>query len=322
MIEENATTLALKTLSYVMKFLRRAQHNVSPSDVIAKSDGSPVTVYDLATQALIVSYLERESELGHFPICGEESTDVLSGSGMEGQSSRVIELVRSEMPSLEADAIFAAIDRGSARPEPCTQSTHWTCDPIDGTKRFVTGHHYSSCLGFVWKGQLVGGAIACPDFEDDRKSTLVGVVRGSGSFFVDPSNPAGERHSLRIPGDRSNPDVVRVARSVGSKRVGEKLEERIRKAGFRAEMVEIDNQCKYVALATDRVDLITHSGAPGESKSVWDFSPGVLLATEAGGIAVDADARAFDFDQGALLLQNRGLRAGRPDVVDAYEAAR
>ena len=134
---ENATDVALQTLSRVMGLLQRGQSTLSAWEVIEKDDGSPVTVYDLAVQALVVNLLEQAGSVGEFPVCGEESAEILRDPGMEPQRARVIELAQSEMPDLESDSVLAAIDRGSARPEPLVRSSHWTLDPIDGTMNFV-----------------------------------------------------------------------------------------------------------------------------------------------------------------------------------------
>lgn len=325
MIEDDAMVLALDVLARISGFLRGWRGDLSSTDVIVKPDGSPVTVCDLAAQVLIVTALEGHESLGEVSICGEESATILREPGMELQRSRVFDLVRCADPTLEEDEILAALDRGSVRPESGKDSTHWTCDPIDGTKRYISGHQYSSCIGFVSKGRLVAGAILCPDLsadpevpvsELDPQGSLFGVVRGHGTFVVDPSDPRGERRALQLANDLQDPDVVRVARAVGSKNVGKNLEERIRQAGFRAEMVQIDNQCKYAALGTGRVDLITQQGAQGESRSVWDFAPGVLLATEAGGVVRDGSGKELDFNRGALLSANKGLFVASQEVVE------
>ena len=316
MIEDDATVLALDVLAGMCRFLRRWRRDLTPEDVIRKPDGSPVTVCDLAAQALIVNALKRDERLGKVLICGEESAGVLREPGMELKQSRVVDLVQSVEPALDGEEILALIDWGHARPKPGVHTTYWTCDPIDGTKRFISGHQYSSCIGFVYEGRLVAGAILCPDLsadpnvplsEPDPHGSLFGVVRGQGIFVVKPADPRGERRMLQLADDLQDPEVVRVARAVGSKRVGADLEERIRQACFRVEMVEIDNQCKYAALGTGRVDLITQSGAQGESRNVWDFAPGVLLASEAGGLVFDSLGRELDFDQGATLSANKGL---------------
>ena len=88
----------------------------------------------------------------------------------------------------------------------------------------------------------------------------------------------------------------------------------VRERGARIEPTPIDNQCKYVALATDRVDcLYQHAGSASPDHScIWDFAPGVLLAAEAGAEVTDRLSAPFDFDQGPTLARNRGLTATSP----------
>lgn len=315
---EQATSLALDVVARLMPFFRRCRSSVTQADVISKEDGSPVTVFDLAGQALVVHALEQVSGQHSFPVCGEETADTLSGPSMTEQRNRVIDLVCNEESAISRDSVLNLIDQGSFRPEPGSKSSHWTCDPIDGTKRFISGHHYSTCLGFIQSGELVGGAIGCPSYgESPATGTLCGVVRGSGAFTVDPNDPRSERVLLHVPNALPNSEVIRVARSVGSRPTVSKVDERIRSAGKTPERVEIDNQCKYVAFAQGHVDLITHSATSSDLKCVWDFAPGVLVASEAGGVVTDADGAPLDFDQGPFLSRNRGLRVGCVEAIRA-----
>jgi 3'-phosphoadenosine 5'-phosphosulfate (PAPS) 3'-phosphatase len=324
-----ALDAALDATAMSGSFIRSMRPEVHEDDVITKEDDSPVTIADLAAQVLIRLHLEEEAQVPAFPMCGEEGSQLLREPGSDRLRSRVLELVQSMKPSIKDAEMLALLDRGSHRPDPESDPTCWICDPIDGTKRYLSGHRYSSCLGLLVEGQLVCGAIACPDLGGaphdpvdvaDANGSLYGALHGGGAFLIAdlPSGSAGRRTRLTLPRrDEENP-VVRVARSVGS--TGLKPEHvwaGLEANGALLEIVPIDNQCKYVALATDRVDcLYQHAGSPdAEAACIWDFAPGVLLAAEAGAEVLDRAGRPFDFNQGSHLRANRGLAANGPGIA-------
>ena len=326
-METEALRLALDTIANVGLFVRGVRGELTSEDVIIKSDGSPVTAADLAAESLVVLWLGRNDQLGSLPICGEETSDLLRDPGMKQLRARVHELVRSVEPDVGEDDLVDLLDRGSFRPEPGSRSTHWVCDPIDGTKRYISGHRYSSCLGLVVEGQLRAGAIACPDLcgasgaplgEPDARGSLYGARSGGGAFLIESlaDGSSGEKHTLEVPSGPPDASSLRIARSVGGTSLRSGLREHILDAGLEPIPVNIDNQCKYVALVTGRADVLFQYGDDDGPKCSWDFAPGVLLATEAGAEVLDRDGGGFDFDQGPFLLANRGLRACRAELME------
>lgn len=332
-METEALSVALDVVASVGTFVRRIRNEVTSEDVLNKSDGSPVTIADLAAQSLVVHRLEQDEQLPRLPICGEESADVLRDPGNTRLRARVCELVRSEEPGLADADVIDLLDRGSFRPEPGSHSTHWLCDPIDGTKRYLSGHRYSCCLGLVVEGQLRAGAIGCPDLaggsdgslvESDTRGSLFGTRVGGGAFRIEPlaMGSRGERVALRLPATLRENKSLLVARSVGGSTLGPRLRDHLVEAGFDPMPVNIDNQCKYAALVTGRVDVLFQYGDDGDSKCAWDFAPGVLLATEAGAKVLDRNGEEFDFSRGSMLQGNRGLRACRPELMELLLSVR
>lgn len=43
------------------------------------------------------------------------------------------------------------------------QGRHWVLDPIDGTRGFVGRRQYAVCLGMLQDGEVVLGALGCPN---------------------------------------------------------------------------------------------------------------------------------------------------------------
>lgn len=327
MISEALDT-ALDATALSGSFVRRRRNEIGDEDILVKEDDSPVTIVDIAAQVLMRLHIEEDVRVPALPMCGEESPETLLASDADRFRSRVLELVQSEKPSIGEAEMIALLERGSHRPEPGSGPTCWICDPIDGTRRYLSGHRYSSCLGLLLDGELTCGAIACPDLGHDPSDpvtepsdtgSLYCASLGGGAHVIVglDEGSAGRRTRLTLPERREGDQVIRVARSVGASglrpsHVWEGLEAN----GGILEIVHIDNQCKYVALATNRVDCIyQHAGAPdAEPSCIWDFAPGVLLASEAGAEVLDRDGRSFDFNQGATLLSNRGLAANGPGI--------
>lgn len=315
----------------VMSFLDRNRPSLREQDVITKSDGSPVTLMDLAGQVIYVVSLERAlGGEGSLRLCGEETSDVLRGPGRESHRRRVRELLEDESIRLADDRLLEVIDRGGFRPPVGAGSSHWICDPIDGTRRFISGHLYSTCLAYVREGRLVSGAVGVPDLAADPlrpirdeagTGTLVGARLGAGVFIADPGDPSRNR-PLPPPasGSRSE-DGVRFARSVGRASIESPTTRRLELAGLTGVPVEVDNQSKYAALATGRIDLIAQSGEGAGNRCTWDYAPGVLLAGEAGCRVADGRDRTFNFDTGSLLLENRGVRCAHEDLYQACFAS-
>ena len=325
-LKSDALEVALDAMSRSAIFIRRVREDLGQDDVHVKNDDSPVTIADLASQALTRLHLEEEVLVPAFPMCGEEGSDILREPGSDHFRGRVLELVQSEAPSIGEAELLALLDRGSHRPAVGARETFWVCDPIDGTKRYLSGHRYSTCLGLVIEGELACGSIACPDLggrpEDrvevaDPEGSLFGAVEGGGAFRIEdlPAGSTGRRFCLERQPRADGDQRVRVARSVTSTglRPGH-FWERLSGNGALLEPVSIDNQCKYVALATDRVDCVyQHAGAADHQPGcIWDYAPGVLLASEAGSSVMDREGRPFDFNQGPTLIRNRGLAATSP----------
>ena len=325
--DAKAMEIALEIMTRTMPFFKRNRNSMTDQDLIVKPDGSPVTTRDLAGQALYVLLLERALHLppGELQMCGEETSEMLEGSGASDLRMRVCEVLAVEGFRISQSTIGSVISRGSLRPEQGSGSTHWICDPIDGTKRYLSGHVYSTCLAFVRKGALVAGAIGVPDLpatgakeviRPGGAGTLVGAYRGGGAFQADGGNPLEHLTRLRVRPYSCDSPRVRVARSLGNIPFGPRLKQSLEAAGVEGIPVQVDNQSKYAALVTDRVDLIAQTGLSKDSPCSWDYAPGVLIAEEFGVVVKDGANKPFDFDTGSRLLCNNGVRCAHSSLYD------
>ena len=315
MTDRDSMLTAFDVVDRVMTFLEAHRSSLTQDDIIMKPDGSPVTTRDLAGQVLYVVHLEQELGIhpGGLRLCGEETSEILRGPGSSDLRDRIAGLVASTGIRIASEDVPEIIDRGSLRPIPRTGSTHWICDPIDGTKRYLSGHSYSTCLAFVRDGRLVAGAIGVPHPPASSNSstvdggTLVGAYLGGGTFqsITDGSG----RSLVKRTFDRSSLELprIRVARSVGHPGMGPGLSRRMAEANLDAVAVEVDNQSKFVSLVTGQVDLIAQRGSSVDIRCSWDFAPGTLISEEYGVMVSDGTGRPFDFDTGAFLTDNSGV---------------
>ncbi|KAL2126898.1 hypothetical protein VTI74DRAFT_11647 [Chaetomium olivicolor] len=151
---------------------------------LAKHDKSPVTVADLAAQALLISALHAA-----FPsdlIIGEEDASALRND--PELASRVWELVcstRLEDAESEAllarpgslDDMLAVIDLGAGMvsdemfasgEEGMKGRRFWCMDPIDGTSAYMQGGQYAISLALIQDGREVLGVLGCPNVKKEE----------------------------------------------------------------------------------------------------------------------------------------------------------
>ena len=150
-----------------------------------KSDKSPVTIADFASQALILR--ELAAAFPDHSILSEENSAALR------DQPELAEKVRG----LVADAIgeSASLDEvcGWIDHEGSESPYQWAIDPIDGTKGFLRRAQYAIAIGLLRDHQPVGGVLVCPSLELDpsRADGPVGVIftafQGEGG---DPAGPS------------------------------------------------------------------------------------------------------------------------------------
>src|SRR5258705_3530743 len=121
---------------------RAVQAKLQASDSIKKDDKSPVTVADLATQAIIARRLA--DAFGDVPLVGEEDSKVFDGGPGAGLVDTVLSHVRTEWADASEAAMREAIDLG--RGEGGASGRFFTLDPIDGTKGVLRGGQYAIAL--------------------------------------------------------------------------------------------------------------------------------------------------------------------------------
>ncbi|HQV32950.1 MAG TPA: 3'(2'),5'-bisphosphate nucleotidase [Calditrichia bacterium] len=296
--------LAIDAVRKASALCKRVQENLIDSDTVQKNDKSPVTIADLGTQAVVNIAIRQQ-----FPdaaMIGEEDSKVLREN--PGLSAKVVELVREIHPGIEEEAVFSAIDFGSAQD---TGGRFWTLDPIDGTKGFLRGDQYAIALALVEEGQVVMGVLGCPNYplEPDNplnKGALFYAVKGEGACEL----PLGGGAERKITTDgQADPAQARFCESVEAAHASHDTHARIGEmVGISAPPYRIDSQCKYAAVA--RGDASIYLRLPRNlvyREKIWDHAAGVIVVAEAGGRISDFSGNPLNFGRGSRLEDNVGI---------------
>ncbi|VEU36715.1 unnamed protein product [Pseudo-nitzschia multistriata] len=152
-----------------------------------KADGTPLTALDLAIQGYVLSNLHRS--FGGDSFLAEEDASLLRGAPDHkgGLSERSHGLASRLDPGLGFGEFLDAIDLGTngvcgggnRKGESDTNGRCWILDPIDGTKGFLKGGHYTIGLALCIDGLPVVGVLGNPCSPSIESSTMV-AVKGHG----------------------------------------------------------------------------------------------------------------------------------------------
>ena len=115
--------------------------------VLEKKDRSPVTIADLASQAVICRALEQS--FPEDPIIGEEDSSQLQSQEQAPFLRRILDEINTIDPAATRQDVCGWIDRGNAEK---TSERFWALDPIDGTKGFLRQGHYAIALALIGAG--------------------------------------------------------------------------------------------------------------------------------------------------------------------------
>jgi 3'(2'), 5'-bisphosphate nucleotidase len=283
-----------------------------------KSDLSPVTVADYALQAVISSKLLEV--FPEDPLVAEEGSAVLSTPEGQATLEVVAGYVRRLVPSASKAAVCEWIDRGEGIP----QSRYWVLDPIDGTKGFLRGGQYVVALALIEDGQVVLGAMGCPNLDQSARPSMgmtgcaVVAVHEQGSWLASLQGELVRRLHVSKEDDPSN---ARLLRSVEPLHTDEEMMARlITELGISTAPVHMDSQAKYGVIAGGGAELIFRLNPPHKpdrKESVWDQAAGSIVVEEAGGKVTDLRGNMLDFSAGRQLDRNHGVLVSNSRLHEA-----
>ena len=308
--------VALRAVQQAGFLCRRIQAEVDPG-VLEKRDRSPVTVADFGSQALICRSISEA-----FPedrIVAEEDSRQLRSPEAAQLANSVLSRLRRLLPEITREKLFRWIDRGR---DSGGAGRFWCLDPIDGTKGFLRGDQYAVSLALIEDGQVVLGALACPNFPLDGsgegpRGQIFFAVRGEGAFVQDlelrhPPEPVRVR-------EIAEPAQARFCESVDASHSSHSDSRQIsRLLGIQNPPVRLDSQAKYAVVASGIADIYLRLPTRKDYREkIWDHAAGHLIIREAGGHVTDITGAELDFSLGRELSRNRGVIATNGLLHDA-----
>jgi 3'(2'), 5'-bisphosphate nucleotidase len=273
-----------------------------------KPDTSPITVADLAIQAVVAERLA--SAFPGVPLIGEE--DAASFDTDPELARQVVQVVGQVIPDATSERVVGWIGDSST-----VGSRFWALDPIDGTKGFIHGRQYVIALAWIVDGRVEMGVIGCPRLSLVEAGTfaqrsahggLAIAVRGEGAWWSASGEDTCHRLTVSACADVS---VARLVQSFeGRHGDPERCARALRSLGNERSPFLMDSQAKQVTIAAGSSDLLMRFPPhPGFHDAVWDQAAGSLLIEEAGGRVTDLTGRSLDFASGRRLLRNTGVIA-------------
>lgn len=294
---------------------RRVQNDLINAGRVEKSDHSPVTIADYASQTVITARLLEA--FGADNLIAEEDAGLLRKNKV--LSCRVLNLIADILPEISRDEMWDLLDAGQMPHRP--GSRFWTIDPIDGTKGFLRGDQYAVALALIESGEVVMGILGCPNFqpggrwEDPDEGSLLAAVKDGGTRLI--SLDTGQSETVRV-----NPiadiKTARLCESVETAHAAHEVHGKILNAiGITAPRLRIDSQTKYGAVATGEAAIYLRKPRTVDYREkIWDHAAGSIVVTEAGGAVTDFQGVPLDFSQGRTLKHGSGILATNGQIHD------
>lgn len=302
MIDKSISDFVIDVIEESSRLALSVQNQMITPTTVEKKDKSPVTVCDLAVQALVSRRLAER-----FPtdaLVGEESPDVFADESGQNLLDQVTRIVQEFEPSENRESVASWIDRGKGAGD---TRRYWVLDPVDGTKGFLRRQQYAIALGLVEDSQPVLGALGCPCWNN---GSVFYAQKGEGAYMK--SLQSSEITQIHVS-KTTDSSLARVLRSVesGHTNVGQ-IDLIIERLKISVGPVSIDSQVKYGALASGGAEILLRlisSKMPDYKEKIWDQCAGMVVLQEAGGKVTDLDGKDLDFSQGRTLALNRGICA-------------
>ncbi len=252
-----------------------------------KQDQSPVTLADYASQIYIISKLKELYPKDS--IIAEETFS----SELNNYTEKVIQSCYNKLNlSLKPNIKEILNYRGP------NSKTRWSIDPIDGTKGYQKGLSYAIGVGLINNQEKKLSIIGVPNYNTDGVAVFVankgkGALTSYGEKDFVPIKVSETRdvkksvlcHSLHY----DEPWVMKLANKLGIENY-----------------IQIDSMAKFCMVADGSADLYIKPMYVDRS-FIWDFLPGDLLVTEAGGKVTDLKGVSPNYIDNKCMISAPGL---------------
>ncbi len=299
---------ALEAVREACTMAWRVQDRIAATrEALTKDDRSPVTIADLAIQAVVS--LRLGAAFPDDALLAEEESELLRTT--PAIADAVLDLARHAAPELTLHDLLELLDRGGGESGP---GRRWVLDPIDGTKGFLRGDQYAVALALVADGRVVVGTLGCPNLaaagggSERSRGCLFSAERGRGaiSYTMDGARTA----SISVDGIR-DPAAAVICESVEAAHAAHSEQAAIaRRLGIASPPYRIDSQCKYAVVARGEASIYLRLPRRADYREkAWDHAAGTVIIEEAGGRVSDLEGHPLDFTGGSTLARHHGIVA-------------
>ncbi|MBF0216078.1 MAG: 3'(2'),5'-bisphosphate nucleotidase [Candidatus Omnitrophica bacterium] len=301
------TEIAVKAVLAASRICIKVQADLVLYRSQKKSDKSPVTVADYASQAVICREL-REHFPGEPVVAEEHSSGLISGDNE--MVEQIVGLVGDIFPG---EVSLANISRWIDCDHKRGPSRKWVLDPIDGTKGFLRGGQYAIALALIENGEILFGALGCPniDYEDGKKGCIFVAEKRRGARVIWIEDISVSR-SIHVSADK-DPGELKFVESFESAHTDHAAHDRLYgRLGVSAPHTRIDGQAKYALVARGDVSAYLRMQSPltpDYRQMIWDHAAGCVIVEEAGGKVTDITGKPLDFSFDRSLENNIGIIA-------------
>lgn len=252
-----------------------------------KSDQSPVTVADFASQIYIAS--ELKNHFSDDEIIAEEENMNYIGKRAENSFNQCLN-------ELNINGLENAKDYIKYRGK--SSERQWTIDPIDGTMGFLKGLIYAIGIGFMEDSIPRVCAIAIPNYAG-KALTIFSAEQGQGAQI-------SYNNSDIIPIKVSQKEKLEEIRFCHSLHYDQPwVLQFARKMGI-TNFIQIDSMAKFAMVADGCADLYIKP-LDMEHSFTWDFLPGDLIVREAGGTVTDLNGTPIRFKDNKCIFTKPGI---------------
>jgi len=299
---------AIQAAVKASELCQKIRKDLVGEEPILKSDRSPVTIADFASQAILCKWIRER--FPHDTIVAEEDSKELKRPDHSKILGQVTDYVNAFIPTASSKEVCSWIDFSSN----VITDRFWTLDPIDGTKGFLRADQYAIAIALIENGVVTLGLLACPNLYVNIHQPL----GEKGCFFIALKGKGSIQMDLKGLGKRNlsvskikNPSEATMTESVEPDHADHLFHQRLaKKLNMSKPSFRMDSQAKYGIVARGEVTLylrVPSPSEPGYKENIWDHAAGSIIAEEAGGKVTDILGHPLDFSCGIKMVKNHGI---------------